>query len=210
MSHLRHVLCRMAALVALGIAAVPAFATWHPIIEGESFSDYDAPQAPASFNVFPAGIYDPTVNFVGYVDWQGDQSDTLYFNIGYPGSAGYSLRQFRADFATHPNLASGNQGLHLLLRPASPSGQPLLSIDIMAGAAGGAGISDDTLQLNSGELYALTVSTIGSTSSGAVATYYLGLSINDPVPEPASAAALLAGLALLACAGRLRSRPGHV
>ena len=88
MSGPRFVLCRVAAAMALGITALPALAVWHPVVEGEYFSDYDAPEAPASFNVFSAGTYDPTVNFAGYVDWQGDKSDTIYFNIGYPGSAG--------------------------------------------------------------------------------------------------------------------------
>jgi len=203
MRHLRRRFFGIAASLTLAAAAFPALATWHPITEGEYFSDYDAPEAPASFNVFSAGIYDPTVNFVGYIDWQGDKSDTIYFNIGFPGSAGYSLRQFRTALATNPGLTSGDQGIHLLLRPAAPSSQPILSMDVMAGAAGGGSFVDDQLRLNSGELYALTISTIGLTDSGAVATYYLGLSITD-VPEPASWALLLPGVALLAYVARRR------
>lgn len=209
MCHLRRHFFRIAASLTLAAAAVPALATWHPVIEGEYFLDYDAPEAPASFSVFSAGIYDPTVNFVGYIDWQGDKSDTIYFNIGFPGSAGYSLRQFRAALATNPGLTSGDQGIHLLLRPAAPSSQPILSMDVMAGAAGGGSFVDDTLRLNSGELYALTISTIGSTDSGAVATYYLGMSITD-VPEPSNWALLLSGVTLLAFATRWRASSHHV
>lgn len=204
MCHLHHVLCRAAASIALCIAATPALATWHPVIEGEYFSDYDASDAPASFNIFPAGIYDPTVNLVGYLNWQNDASDTIYFRIGFEGSSGYSLRQFRADFATAPSLTSGDQGLHLLLRPADPSRPPLLSLDLMANQFGSASVIENTLQLNSGQLYALTFSTIGSTDSAAVATYYLGFSINDPVPEPASWALLFSGAAVVALASRRR------
>lgn len=207
MSTLRRTLFRAAASVVLCSAIAPALATWHPVIEGEYFSDYDAPEAPPSFNVFPAGIYDPTVNFVGYVDWQADQSDTIYFNTGLPGSAGYALSQFRATFWTNPNLTSGSQGLHLLLRSANLSSQPILSMDLMTDASGNAGITNDTLRLNSGELYALTISSVGSTDSGAVATYFLGLSISEPVPEPASWMLLLSGAALVAFAVRRRAAP---
>jgi hypothetical protein len=206
MSKLHHAVGRAAAAIALCSATASALATWHPIIEGEYFSDYDAPDAPDSFNIFPAGIYDPTVNLVGHVDWQNDASDTIYFRIGSAGAAGYSLRQFRADFSTSPQLTSGDQGLHLLLRPAAPSSPPLLSIDLMAGSVGSAGIADSALRLNSGELYALTFSSLGSTDSGAVATYYLGLSVNGPVPEPSGWALLLAGAAFVAWAGRHLSR----
>lgn len=54
MRHLRRRFIRIAASPMLAAAAFPALATWHPIIEGEYFSDYDAPEAPASFNVFSA------------------------------------------------------------------------------------------------------------------------------------------------------------
>lgn len=204
MSDLRRILFHTVAMAALSIAAAPALATWHPVIEGEYFSDYDAPDAPPSFSVFPAGIYDPTVNFVGYVDWQDDVSDTIYFSIGRPGDLGYALREFRATYWTTPSLGSANQGLRLLLRPAASSSQPLLSLDLMANPSGNAGFANDTLRLNSGDLYALTISTIGSTDSGAAANYFLGLSIAESVPEPASWALLLPGAALLAGVARHR------
>jgi hypothetical protein len=205
MSSLRHTLLRTLVAATLCSAALPALATWHPEIEGEHFSDYDAPDAPHSFSVFSAGIYDPTVNLVGYVDWQVDTSDTIHFTLGQPGSAGYSLRQFRADFWTTPSLGSGDQGLHLLLRSTVAPGQPLLTVDLMANPSGSGSFADNVLRLNSGELYALTISAVGATNSGAVVSYFLGLSITDPVPEPAPWNLLLSGAALLAFAWRRRA-----
>jgi hypothetical protein len=206
MNNLRRTLNRVLTSVALGMAALPAFATWHPVIEGEYFSDYDAADAPSSFNVFPAGIYDPTDNFIGRVDWQSDVSDTIYFYIGSAGATGYSVQQFRTGFSTEPRLTSGNQGLHVLLRPANPSEQPVLSADLMASPYGGASLTDSTLKLHSGELYALTLSSIGSTDSGASALYFVGFTIAEPVPEPSSAALLLLGAALLTAAVRWQTR----
>jgi hypothetical protein len=203
MCSLRHTLFRTIAWVALGLAAPPALATWGPINEGE---DYDSPNAPASFVFTSAGIYDPTINLVGYLNWQNDASDTIRFSIGPLGSAGYELRQFRASFWTYPSLSSSDQGLHLLLRPAAPSSPPLLSVDLLADSSGQGRITDDSLRLNSGELYTLTISTVGSTSSDTMAAYYLGFSITNPVPEPASRALLLPGALLLAWVAGCRKR----
>ncbi|WP_457419609.1 hypothetical protein [Roseateles sp. P5_E7] len=206
MSSLCRTLSRAAASAVFIFTAPPALATWGPVIEGEPFWDYDSPDAPTGFNIVSTGIYDPTTNLVGYVNWQGDTSDTIHFYIGHPGSAGYVLRQFRTTFWTFPSLGSGEQGLHLLLRAASPSSPPLFSVDLLADSFGGGSLTDNTLRLNSGELYALTVSTIGSSNSGAMASYSLGFSVTDPVPEPPSSALLLPGSMMLALAVRHRRR----
>jgi hypothetical protein len=203
MCKLRRALHRTAALMVLGLATLPALATWGPFVE---YGDIDS-NGPASFSFYSAGIYDPALRFIGYVNWQDDTSDTIYFSIGDQGSAGYTLEQFQTTYWTWPSVGSGQQGLHLLLRPAASSSQPLLSLDLVADASGHGGITDNTLRLNSGQLYALTISTVGSTDSGSVASYSLVLSIADPVPEPPSWALLLSGAAMLALAIRHRNVP---
>lgn len=204
MCSLYRALFRAAASMALVLATLPAHATWGAIYEGP---DFDSADPPVTFRFMSAGIYDPTTHLIGYINWQDDPSDTIRFYIGEQlGSAGYELRQFRVSFWTYPSLDSGEQGLHLLLRKASALSQPLLSVDVMANSSGDGVFTDNTLRLNSGEVYVLTFSTLGSTNSGAFASYSLGFSITDPVPEPASWALLLPGAAALVLFVRRRER----
>jgi hypothetical protein len=195
---LRHWPCRAAALMALALAGPAAFATGGSIVEGP---DFDSPNAPPFFDLLAQGIYQP--NVVGNLSWQDDKSDTFRFHIGHAGVTGYDLRQFSMTFWTSPHPGSG---LHLQLRSLASASQPLLSIDLLADPAGNGSFSDSTLALHSGELYALTLSTIGPADDSAIAVYQLGFTVSNPVPEPASGVLMLSGTALLAFAARRRSR----
>jgi len=184
-----------AVAIALSLVSGLAHATWHVIEEGEFYPDFDDPNAPDVFNIYPAEIYDPTDYFAGNVGTAGDTSDTLMLRMGPDDYPYYRLTEFRVTMVG-PWPPSGGEVLKVVLTAVEP-GIPLLSIDLTADPSGRSYYVSSNLNL-AYHLYSLSLSTAGLNpqQSGGVG-YGIGFTIQT-IPEPAQWAMVLAGLAGIA------------
>lgn len=206
MTRSRSTIGRFLAALMVCAACGAAHATWHPVIEGEYFPDFDDPTAPAWFSVFPAGVYDPVDFFIGYLS-AADSSDTIVFRVGTDDASDYHTDGWRVGFVTNPALA--HQVVHLTLTSEASSGPPLLSLDLVAQASGGVSYSNSSLVLDNKQHYSMTFSLgSGGLPIGTTVQYSAGFTVPElpPVPEPAAWVLLSAGLAALA-ASTLGRRP---
>ena len=185
---------------------MPALATWHPVIEGEAFSDFDDPTAPSSFGVFPAGIYDPTVYFVGTVNWSDDRSDTIRFRLS-DAPLGYSYRvaDFRARYSVETPLAD-DQGITFTLVAIGQSAAPLFSVDLHTEIGSNGGYFNMPLDLAPGQLYGLTLNAHGNSSASLSARYLIGFTVVQEVPEPSAMLLFAMGLGALPYMARRAAR----
>jgi hypothetical protein len=190
------------------MAATPAMATWHINEEGEYFADFDGPDAQKSFNVYPAGIYEPALYFAGTVDWAGDRSDTIFFRLGDVGSTSLALKEFRAGFQIDSSIAAPDSGIDLSIRSLDAAQAPIFIASRSPGTGAGGSIIARDLPLISGQLYALTFSMLGTPDPSIRARYTVGLTIAEAVPEPSAVLLLGIGGASLAWVYRRHHRQG--
>lgn len=182
-------------------------ATWHINEEGEYFSDFDGPDAQKSFDVYPAGIYEPSLYFAGTIDWAGDRSDTIIFRLGDAGATSLALKEFRAGFYIDSNTLVMDSGVDVTIRSLNAAQAPIFTASRSPGTGAGGSIVVQDLPLASGQLYALTFSMLGTADPAIRARYTVGLTIVEAVPEPSAALLFAVGGGLLAFGFRRHQRP---
>lgn len=176
---------KLSVAATLLISAATANATFHPMLEGDLFPDFDDPAAPQVFYLDDSGLYDYAGFFIGNVGRPGDPADHIAFDWGglKPGHTVNSF--FQAAASANGKRFDAGQGLEIKL--TAEDGAPVLTMTFDSAHAA---YTYPNFTFNGGT-YHMTAAPLGLAPTAGV-DYWISMS--SPVPEPGDAG--LAGLGI--------------